>query len=119
MADCEPATAASAASIYEQELRIPESLYITGKGYEADDIELRYGELASIAGSSGSGKTLVRSVYLGLHAVTTHLLTHPESHTAWVDTVGGFSARWLKEVWKLQRQCLVAMLEVSVEMVKW
>ncbi|KAF8445190.1 hypothetical protein BGX38DRAFT_1271401 [Terfezia claveryi] len=93
MTDCEPAPAASAASIYEQEVRIPESLYVTGKGYEAEDIELRYGELASIAGSSGSGKTL-----LGLHAVTTHLLTHPESHAAWVDTVGGFSARWLKEV---------------------
>ncbi|KAF8418195.1 hypothetical protein EV426DRAFT_720757 [Tirmania nivea] len=93
MAGREPAPAASAASMYEQELRIPNSLYITGKGHEAQDLEVRYGELASIAGPSGSGKTL-----LGLHAVTTHLLTHPESHAAWVDTVGGFSARWLKEV---------------------
>ena len=64
MADREPAPAASAASIFEQELRIPETLYITGKGYEAQDLELRYGELSSIAGPSGSGKTLVRSVYV-------------------------------------------------------
>ena len=64
MANRKPAPAASAASIYEQELRIPETLYTTGKGYEAQGLELRYGELASIAGPSGSGKTLVRSVYV-------------------------------------------------------
>ena len=64
MTDRESAPAAPAASIYEQELQIPESLYVTGKGYEAQDLELRYGELASIAGPSGSGKTLVSKVYV-------------------------------------------------------
>lgn len=33
-----------------------------------------------------------------MHAVVTHLISHPEAHAAWIDTEGKFSAALLQEV---------------------
>lgn len=33
-----------------------------------------------------------------MHAVVTHLISHPEAQAAWIDTEGGFSAALLQEV---------------------
>ncbi|KAL9135131.1 MAG: hypothetical protein Q9175_003684 [Cornicularia normoerica] len=46
----------------------------------------RYGEITSIAGASGTGKTL-----LAYHAIASHLLTHKLGEVAFIDTTGSFS----------------------------
>ncbi|KAI9812153.1 MAG: hypothetical protein M1827_004819 [Pycnora praestabilis] len=61
----------------------------------------KYGSITAVSGALGTGKTLV-----ALHVLTTHLLAHPESQVAVIDTTGSFSpfrmydvvlARLLKE----------------------
>ncbi len=58
----------------------------------------RYGEITSIAGPKGTGKTL-----LGYHAIASHLLEERDSQrtgreAALIDTMGGFSAVRLRDV---------------------
>ena len=76
--------------------------------FAIDDFALeggyRYGEITSIAGPKGTGKTL-----LGYHAIASHLLIEGESRedlerrrigneVALIDTTGGFSAIRLRDV---------------------
>ena len=43
--------------------------------------------------------------------MTTHLLTHPTSHAAWIDTVGSFSPGFLKRV--VEERIVCARMEVE------
>ncbi|MCJ1468400.1 hypothetical protein MMC07_007028 [Pseudocyphellaria aurata] len=62
-----------------------------------DDLALhggfRYGEVTSIAGASGSGKTL-----FAFHAIASHLLHSAEGDVAFIDTTGSFSPLRLRNV---------------------
>ncbi|MCJ1284195.1 hypothetical protein MMC26_003526 [Xylographa opegraphella] len=53
----------------------------------------RYGELISLAGASGMGKTLI-----SLHAIASHLIAHPAGEAAIIDTTGSFSPLRLRDV---------------------
>ncbi|MCJ1436757.1 hypothetical protein MMC27_006139 [Xylographa pallens] len=53
----------------------------------------RYGEITSLAGASGMGKTLIT-----LHAIASHLIGHPAGEAAIIDTTGSFSPVRLQDV---------------------
>ncbi|MCJ1398170.1 hypothetical protein MMC11_001367 [Xylographa trunciseda] len=53
----------------------------------------RYGEITSLAGVSGTGKTLI-----SLHAVTSYLIEQPVGEAAIIDTTGSFSPLRLRDI---------------------
>ncbi|MCJ1377927.1 hypothetical protein MMC17_001023 [Xylographa soralifera] len=53
----------------------------------------RYGEITSLAGASGMGKTLI-----SLHAIASHLIAHPAGEAAIIDTTGSFSPLRLRDI---------------------
>lgn len=65
--------------------------------FAVDDLALeggfRYGEITSIAGATGTGKTL-----LVFHAITSHLLATSTGEVAFVDTTGAFSPLRLQNI---------------------
>ena len=73
------ATAASCGSVLLDEV-------VLGGGF-------RYGELTSIAGASGTGKST-----MAYHAVASHLLRNECDEVAFVDANGSFSAERLRDV---------------------
>ncbi|SLM35598.1 dna repair protein rad51 homolog 2 o35719 [Lasallia pustulata] len=70
----------------------------------------RYGEITSIAGASGTGKTLIV-----LHAVASHLLQHKNGEVAFIDTTGSFSPIRLRDIIlvRLKRQIQPSALKQS------
>ncbi|MCJ1387699.1 hypothetical protein MMC18_000542 [Xylographa bjoerkii] len=64
----------------------------------------RYGEITSLAGASGMGKTLVRpfshnlKAQISLHAVASHLVAYASGEAAIIDTTGSFSPLRLRDI---------------------
>ncbi|CAF9938367.1 MAG: hypothetical protein ALECFALPRED_007621 [Alectoria fallacina] len=83
----------ASAKAHEKARPLPASLGSATIDQNALDGGFRYGEITSIAGASGMGKTL-----LAYHAIASHLLTHKFGEVAFIDTTGSFSPLRLRKV---------------------
>ncbi|KAI9852384.1 MAG: hypothetical protein M1838_000906 [Thelocarpon superellum] len=96
--DVPPARAMLASSLFAQELGAKHARQVLRTGCRSIDDDVLhggfgYGRVTAISGGAGSGKTL-----MALEALTSHLLAHQTALAAVVDTTGGFSPTWFRDL---------------------
>ncbi|KAL8784082.1 MAG: hypothetical protein Q9195_009191 [Heterodermia aff. obscurata] len=83
-------------------IHIPERLSSGSASIDDQALEggFRYGEITSIAGAHGTGKTTVPQ--LAFHAIASYLLSSPKGEVAFIDTSSTFSPVRLRDVLALR-----------------